>query len=248
MTDEEKFIFDLQGYLVIKGVLNDDELAELNAIGDKAYPYDDPDALGREESVLYWGEPFKRLIDHPCTLPYLVELIGPKVRLDHDYRIFMQEGDRLAGLHGGTGNTHWYIYRNGMMRNGLSVMIYFLTDVPAGAGGFACVPGSHKSNFSVRDLSPEVRSFEHARDYVVQPVAEAGDALFFTEALIHGTTPWRAQHERRTLLYKYSPGFSSWALNWYDFSKIGTLTEQQKRLLAPPSAEDHPPVIQEKEA
>ena len=30
MTEEEKFAFDLQGYLVIKDVLTDAEIAELN--------------------------------------------------------------------------------------------------------------------------------------------------------------------------------------------------------------------------
>ncbi len=245
MTTEEKFLFDLQGYLIIKNVLTDNELDELNAIADGAYPYDDEESARREAAILHWGEPFKKLIDHPRILPYLVELIGLTVRLDHDYCIFMRKGERRGGLHGGIGGDHWYNYRNGVMRNGLSVMAYFLTDVPDGAGGFACVPGSHKSNYSVSDIPPEVRSFECCCHYVVQPVVEAGDVLFFTEALIHGTMPWRAKTERRALLYKYSPGYSSWAANWYDFNKIGELTEQQKRMMAPPSVQNHLRVIQE---
>ena len=43
MTEEEKFMFDLEGYLVIKGVLTPDEVAELNAISDTKFPYSDPD-------------------------------------------------------------------------------------------------------------------------------------------------------------------------------------------------------------
>ena len=35
MNDEEKFVFDLQGYLIIKNVLNTDEVAELNKITDE---------------------------------------------------------------------------------------------------------------------------------------------------------------------------------------------------------------------
>ena len=53
--------------------------------------------------------------------------------------------------------------------------------------------------------------FERPAPYVVQPVVEAGDALFFTEALIHGTLTWQAKHQRRALLYKYSPGYSAWS-------------------------------------
>ena len=244
MNGEEKFIFDLEGYLVVKNALSEEEVAALNDVSDEKFPYGDKTATG-EWTLLRWGQLFKKLIDHGNILPYLLELLGPRVRLDHDYCIFMNQGERRGGLHGGFGGDHWYRYRNGEMRNGLTVVTYFLTDAPAGAGGFACVPGSHKSYFSPGDIPDEVRSFERAAHYVTQPAVEAGDALIFTEALIHGTMEWRADHERRALLYKYSPGHSSWALNWYDLDQVGELTEQQKRILAPPSVQDHQAVIAE---
>ena len=37
MTPEEKFILDLQGYLVIKNVLTDAELAELNEVAGSKF-------------------------------------------------------------------------------------------------------------------------------------------------------------------------------------------------------------------
>ena len=193
-----------------------------------------------------WGEPFKRLIDHPRIVPYLVELIEPKFRLDHDYCIFMSEGDTHGRLHGGPGHAgdHWYSYRDGVMRNGLSVITYFLTDAPEGAGGFGCIPGSHKTNFR-NSLPDDVRAFERLPHYVVQPAVEAGDALFFTEALMHGTIPWRAKHERRALLYKYSPGHSTWAKEYYDLALYGDLTEQQRRIMAPPSMQERPAAVEE---
>ena len=83
MTGEEKFAVDLEGYLVIKNVLTNDEVAELNAIIDKG-DLQGPPSL--------WGEPFRRLIDHPNILPYLIEMLGPHVRLDHDYALFMEKG------------------------------------------------------------------------------------------------------------------------------------------------------------
>ncbi len=246
MTNEEKFRFDLQGYLIIKNVLTADEVAEMNELADKAFPSKDTDANIRSTSqVCLWGESFKRLVDHPKIVPYLIELIGPKFRLDHDYCIFMTEGGARGGLHGGDGivGDHWYRYRDGIMRNGLSVVTYFLADAAEGDGGFACVPGSHKSHF-LSCLPPDVRNFERIPDYVRQPAVKAGDALFFTEALVHGTMPWRAKHERRSLLYKYSPGHSAWSGNFYDLSQFGELTEQQKRILTPPSIGGRPNVIQ----
>ncbi len=244
MTGEEKFTVDLEGYLVIKNVLSDAEVAEMNAIIDRG------NLQGRPS---LWGEAFKRLIDHPKILPYLIELLGPYVRLDHDYAIFMDKGEGRGGLHGGEdggrpggrAGDHWYKYRDGVMRNGLCVMTYNLVDAPEGVGGFACIPGSHKSNFAT-EIPPEVRRFEQPAHYVVQPAVEAGDVLFFTEAVVHGTMPWQAAHQRRSLLYKYSPGHSAWSENYYDISKYGQLTEQQRRMLLPPSIGRRPRVVEAK--
>ena len=89
-----------------------------------------------------------------------------------------------------------------------------------------------------------MRNFERLPRYVVQPALKAGDALIFTEALIHGTLPWRGAHERRTLLYKYSPGHTSWAREFYRLDDYGELSEEQKRIMATPSIHDHPEVVQ----
>ena len=40
-----------------------------------------------------WGPLFLDLIDHPRVVPYLLELVGPKFRIDHDYNIFMHRGE-----------------------------------------------------------------------------------------------------------------------------------------------------------
>ena len=37
MTDEERFLFDLQGFLIVKGVLSDAELRVLNAAVDEKF-------------------------------------------------------------------------------------------------------------------------------------------------------------------------------------------------------------------
>ena len=149
MTPEERFLFDLQGYLVIKGVLSPAEVAELNAVADEQFaPKPGEDTSNRRNfGIVHWGEPCKRLIDHPNIVPYLVELLGPKFRLDHDYCIFMTRGEKLGKLHGGhwAAPDHWYRYQDGVMRNGLSVVTLFLSDAAAGDGGFACIPGSHKT-------------------------------------------------------------------------------------------------------
>jgi phytanoyl-CoA dioxygenase PhyH len=238
MTPEEKFLFDLEGYLVIKQVLSSAEVAALNAIADRKAP-----ALseGRRYHRVFrasaWGPQYQALIDHPRIVPYLVALVGSRFRLDHDFCIFMAKGGTGQELHGGESDEnpdHWYKYRDGVMRNGLTVVTFCLSHAKDGDGGFCCIPGSHKSHFAA-SLAADVRSYMRRPHYVVQPPLEAGDAVIFTEALIHGTAPWTANHERRALLYKYSPGHSAWMNEYYDAVEYTGLTEQQKRILAPPS-------------
>ena len=252
MNDEQRFLFDLQGFLVVPGVLSAAELAALNAIADeKAERYSSPVEDWEKHQCSFWGQPLVDLIDHPKVVPYLLELVGPYFRIDHDYCIVMRQGDQRGGLHGGShpvhaAGDHWYRYQDGVMRNGLTVFVFNLSDVGQGDGGFACVPGSHKSNF-IDKLPPDVRSFERRPPYVVQPPLAAGDLLIFTEALIHGTMPWTAAHERCALLYKYSPGHSTWAQQGYNMSDYAKfeLTEQRKRIMQPPSIGGRRPSVQQ---
>ncbi len=238
MTPEEKFIFDLQGYIVVKNVLSQAEVDELNAIADQKMADQEEMSNGLKipRRVSLWGKPFQNLFDHPNMIPYLSELLGPQFRADHDYGIFMRQGGRKGGLHGGDhrAGTHYYKCRDGVMRNGLTVVVYFLAPAPPGSGGFCCVPGSHKSNFAL-NVPEEVRSFKCIPHYLANPSAETGDALIFTEATMHGTLPWTAENERRTLLYKFTPGHVSYASIYYNHDDYEDLTEQQKRVLTPPS-------------
>ena len=239
MTPEEKFIFDLDGYLVVKNVLTPAEVDELNALADEAWPGEyEENGLRRTSRVSLWGPASQNLIDHPKALPYMVELLGPKVRVDHDYSIFMRKGGKAGRLHGGqtmqggVPGDHWYKCHNGVIRNGLTVVTFSLTDTGPGDGGLGCIPGSHKSHF-VADVPADVRKHERKAHYVRQVEAQAGDAIIFTEALMHGTMAWTAAHERRSMLYKYSPGHSSWSQQPYDMDAFTDLTDQQRRFLTP---------------
>lgn len=248
MTPEEKFLFDLHGYLVVKNALTTEEVAELNAIADEKIPPATAPGQSRRSRISVWGKPYQALIDHPKILPYLIEIIDSKFRLDHDYCIFMREGDEGGHLHGGEGHEgdHWYKYRDGQMRNGLTVVTYFLAPAAKGDGGFVCIPGTHKTNF-LSSIPRDVLRFERPAPYVVQPEVEAGDALIFTEALVHGTAVWRAKHERRALLYKFSPGYSAWSQKYPTPDAYEGLTSQQRRILSPPSVGSRPDVIQPNE-
>ena len=228
MTEEEKFIFDLEGYLIIKNILTANEVDEMNQM------IDDGDRSGPPST---WGEPFKNLIDNSKILPYLLELIGPYVRIDHDYAMFMQSGISTGGrLHGGEDGgrpggpegDHWYKYRDGIIRNGLCVVTYNLAPAKVGDGGFACVPGSHKSNIACPD---SIRRYENHTENVRQITSKAGSVVIFTEAVIHGTLPWTADHPRRSVMTRYTAGNMAYVPaspvpDWAD--------ERQRRVMEPP--------------
>ena len=247
LSDEDKFQFDLQGFVVLRGVLSAEECTHYSQLADAKWPRHAEDGPMRRLNDMSktWGQPFVDLMDHPRVLAVLVELMGRQLRIDHDYCIFMNTSAPHSKLHGGPRlfeSDHWYRYQDGVMRNGLTVAIWNLTDAPAGSGGFTCIPGSHKTNF-LKLLDPAVARFEREAPYVLQPPMEAGDVLIFTEALIHGTDVWRAEHERRALLYKYSPPHSTWCIEPYDMTDFPEATDRQRRLMAPPSVERHAPVV-----
>lgn len=250
MTDEEKYLFDLNGYIVVRNAIDSATLHELNAIMDTR-PELDPTGRGsiRGFNMLTWGAAFRNLIDNPKVLPYLIELMGDRVRLDHDYAIISEKGGSGLGLHGGGtpyDPSQYYHCYDGKMHNGLMVASYALRDVPAGQGGLAVVPGSHKSCFRLPD---KYHSMENdVPDWVRQVPMQAGDCAIFTEALTHGTFPWKADHVRRSLFFKFSPGHMTWAKTLYtsaperpDAPEIlsADLNETQKALLQPPSVYEH---------
>jgi len=98
MTPEEKFRFDLQGFLVVKNVLSADEVDALNKLADEVWPASEDDGNRRTSRVSMWGPETQALFDHPNALPYMIELLGPTFRVDHDYSIFYEEGRKPRAI------------------------------------------------------------------------------------------------------------------------------------------------------
>jgi len=250
MTSEERFMFDLEGYLVIRNVLSEGEVSVLNEVSDREFPRDYSDGndskgrlkIRRAAPVSCWDPACRSLLNHPGVIPYLSELLGPKFRIDHDYAMFMEAGNDGGNLHGFNelGSHRYFTHQDGVMRIGLTVVTFFLAPAGPGDGGFVCIPGSHKSNFP-KFLPEKVRTLESLPRYLVQPEVRAGDVVIFTEALSHGTLAWRGKHERRAFLYKYNPGHMA-NHSIYDLDDYSDLTEQQRKILSAPSVGGRPDV------
>ena len=241
MNDEQKYLFDLQGFIVVENALGTDALEAMNkAIDDQlqGLDQDEQNATARFWHSLTWEKAFRTTLTNPIIEPYLADILGENFRLDHDYCDVIQKGLGPIGatLHGGPvpfDPTAYYAVQNGTIRTGLTVVAYNLHDVNPGDGGFACVPGGHKSDFRFPDSWKDLTK----PSPIVLPVTgPAGTAIIFTEALVHGTLPWTVQAERRTAFYKYSPYPLGFAVPHYDLGEFDDLTDAQKAILEAPNA------------
>ncbi len=259
MTDTEKFLWDLQGFLVVKGVLSGEEVAALNAAIDAKRDKivrDGNDLTGDSETLKGersrqtmggmlqwehpWCEPFRRLIAHPNLRPHLNSMLGPGWRMDHSPQAFIaQKGAEGLLLHGSGQHAFgpaFYTYNNGRMWSGMISVEYILTPVHPGDGAFCAIPASHKMNFHA---PREILAYQTHRDIVREVPVDAGDVLIFNEALVHGTLPWNGDHERRALLYRYSPAWLNWAGRFGEWRKepwMEELTDVEQSVLEPPHA------------
>ena len=248
MNELERYLFDLYGYIVVKGALNPDQVRSLNDALDRRGVQALLDRLGYIQtgegpagdddlgSLLDWGPELRDMIDLPSIRPYLEALLQPGYRLDHSNAILTRKGwreDEGHSLHnGGTpyDPSQAYIVRDGKIFNGLVVVSYALTPAEPGAGGFCIIPGSHKSEF------PLPKSVRHALcEWPVQQVPlEAGDAVIFSEAATHGAMPWLGKNDRRALLFKYCPGHMQWEVESPWVVADDRFTEQQRSILRSP--------------
>jgi len=249
MNETEKYLFDIQGYLIVEDALTADEVRALNRLVD-AQNLPDPgleSSKGRFNHFLDWGEVFCTLLDHPILMPYLKALLGDGFRLDHYYGIYLRKGAGPLNLHGGStpyDPPEYYHFRDGRMYNGLVVVGWNLSDTGPEHGGFCCIPGSHKAN---NPLPQAIRQQHYQAPGVITPVVKAGSLVIFTEALTHGTTPWWGDHERRSLLYKYSPGQQSWGATYAQPPTAVELTLRQKLLFEKPYFNARPSLFAERE-
>ena len=172
----------------------------------------------------------------PRVVPYLHEILGTGFRLDHNLGIItMRKGAEGHLLHGSSGpgfdRHQYYIFKDGKMHNGLTVAAYQLADVNAGDGGLCLIPGSHKGNYP---CPMALRRGEAYREFIKQITCNAGDCVLFTEATTHGTLPWTADHDRRTALFRFSPGNLAYVAHNWSAAMLALMTDEQRKVLEPP--------------
>ncbi len=252
---ESRFCFDLQGFLVVREALAAAQVDAIAALMRARLPADRAPGELTLDGILAWGPAMAAIIDLPRVLAVLVAVLGSRLRLDHEYGIAMRAGDGRGPLHGGDGGMPgwWYRCKDGVIRTGMASVLIALTDAAPGDGGFCCIPGSHKSGLiAAREgddrvgflaaIPDAVRTFAAPADYLIQPALRAGDAVVFTEALVHGTQPWSARDQRLALLLKYTPGHCIAAAARSAGPDPAWLSPRQRAMLAAPALYGSDPI------
>ena len=100
MSDREKYLFDLQGFLVVKNFLESDEIQAFNEAieanqdkrGEHASGLESPELAGTHKRGHYasmltwdkpWCQPFRDILAHRKLVPYLNTFFGRGWKLDH---------------------------------------------------------------------------------------------------------------------------------------------------------------------
>jgi len=204
MTEEEKFLFDLNGYLVRPSVL---ARAEIDAIVDQLDRiHHDPQSLPVHQRDVPSG-PSAITIDHPAVLEVLHEVIGPNLHIEVVSGVWRHRGQGFFDLHMGgpmkTDPIFGYRYADGKIYAGMVRVVFELTDIAEDDCATWFLPGSHKSNFPIHakhhsfnkpNRSPYLRGYS----------CPAGSVLFFSENTCHGAPLWNRDTPRISIFLAYS--------------------------------------------
>jgi hypothetical protein len=194
MTDEQKFFFDLKGWLLLPGVLSE---AECRTVKDHL--------AGGGGSFTGAAQ---ELLDHPAIVPILSEILGGG-SCPHEYYNFRCEGSfvtrRQMGWkpggterpHGGPGLGPIHYGTNGRgIYSGLTRVVWELNPVEKSDGGTLFLSGAHKSSFS---YPPDV--LEPDNPYMESYACPAGSVIIFTESLLHAATAWKSADVERFAIF-----------------------------------------------
>jgi len=211
MSEYEKFMFDLKGFLVIPNVLTDDEIRIVSEHTD-TYS-NNPDSLPESHRAPIAG-PAEFLIDHPRVMGILQEVIDPnpeRVRLESVFvsrRSVESEGNHWRPHVGGV-NLHpsmSYRYHNGRIYSAMTRIVWELNEVIEGKGGTHLVPGSHKANTA----SAQDGNWPEEADDPESGVWETygcppGSLVVFSEGTRHTGADWtHPDHPRNAILIAYN--------------------------------------------
>jgi hypothetical protein len=224
MTPEQRYLFDLNGYLHLENVIAGKELeACQRAVEDyistpaAELPVDFGTTNGRMfENGFAWDKCLEALVFHPAYWSIIREFTARKPRFLRGTMLVNMPGDdqvHAGSFHCAREDYGWYSTRYECRDSQIYcddfVIFPYFYDVHPGDGGLAVLPGSHKSNFPrPKTLFNGGDLTDGLPDHALNLTPKAGDVVIISELLTHGALRWTPEDRKRAVLaLRYSPQF-----------------------------------------
>jgi len=262
VTEREKYFFDLNGFLLLKGALSPDEVQSINSAIDDLLPiqpnewkgyvhghtYGDEEGFNLQQ-IYEGGAPFESLIDHPSWIDKVKYFVGGAGTFDYNAGpLFIDENfasirgpGQAIGLHSGghegTKRTQFRYY-NGHFHCGQINILMALTDIHEGDGATMVIPGSHKANFPHPDFDKhKMHSAQPSVDNVegaIEIRMDAGDVILFVDAISHGSAKRVNDGNRRIIVYRYGPSWGNTRHGYVPSQElVDRLTPERRQIVRP---------------
>ncbi|MEK8132631.1 phytanoyl-CoA dioxygenase family protein [Paenibacillus filicis] len=205
---EWKAQFEEQGYLILPGVLSQEQVGRLNAAIDDLLE-EEPGSLAHNiyHSVERHPE-IAALIDEPTVLPLIVNLLGYNIQLHISHLTIRKpnpeqvktETNSFINWHQ-DGPHPQFPSIQGITSTYYIKACYILSDMSEpNRGNTKVIPGSHN-----RPYSPEHTNVDGVLENELQVCGKPGDVFIFTQSLWHSGAPNLSTFTRRQLFFGYSP-------------------------------------------
>ncbi|MBN8215985.1 MAG: phytanoyl-CoA dioxygenase family protein [Spirochaetes bacterium] len=265
-SDMEIFHFDLNGFIIVRQALSPDELRATNESLDRlqhlrkgqwsgyvhGHDYGGKEGLNLQQ-IYEDGPAWQRLIDHPAYIEKVRTFVGGEGTFDYQHApLFIdecfanirEEGEAIgihSGGHTGTMRTKFHVQDRKFHCNQVNVLIAH-RDIGAGDGATMVVPASHKSNFPHPDFEKfrmkdgQAASAEGVTG-AIEVHLKAGDALIFTDSIMHGSASRRNPGQRRISVYRYGVSWGRWRHPYRPSEALlAGLTPSRRKIVFPEGA------------
>ena len=231
MTDEQRFIFDIKGWICIPSVLTKNETESIRQhIVDLKNNAELIDPLDRYTLA----GPAQILLDHPVVVGILREILDNDrnddcygFRCENSFSIIRTKGQTGLSPHGGYWHgPHGYrVYRD-RIYSGLTRVVWELNPVQPGDGATAFISGTHKMNFSL----PEIHT-QHDSPLLETYSCPAGSVVIFTENTTHAGMTWNSDtHDRVAILNCYNAGLVQYHKMNLPYSVVAKMPPKRQTL------------------
>ena len=222
MTEEQKFLFDANGWLLFPGLIPEDDLTEMRDFCMRLKF--EPETLPPHQRTPIAG-PLERLLDHPVLVGFCNEFLAyPAMasednygfRFEASFLLHRKNGDGKFAPHNGNGlwrfpgNSHIYRHIPGKGYSGLTRVVWELNPVEEGDGGTLFVNGSHKAAYKLPDSTIKNQDSPIWSTYS----CPAGSLIIFTESTTHSGQPWTNERVDRVPVFNMYNSIGSY-FHWW---------------------------------